>query len=202
MDPSVATATAPIGFERSLDIGSLFYAVYQLFHGAAVSNPHSLGLILSNIWVLVGVLAYIACFGFLIAFAFATIELHQVKEAEHHRYATIEVEKAEEETEHHRWKHVAALVESPHENDWRQAIIEADIMLDDILATHGYSGASVGEKLKQGNPAVFHTLQDAWDAHKVRNDIAHQGSTYQLTGQLAYRTVAKYRNVFEEFHAI
>ena len=201
MGPS-ATTTAPIGYERSLDIGSLFYSIYRVLTGSPVSNPHSLAVILSDLWVMVGVLSYIACFAFLVAFAYATIQLNQVKEVEHHRFATIEPEVAEEETEHHRWKHVTDLVESPHENDWRQAIIEADIMLDDILAMHGYSGASVGEKLKQGNPAVFHTLQDAWEAHKVRNDIAHQGSAYQLTGQIAYRTVAKYRNVFEEFHAI
>ena len=46
------------------------------------------------------------------------------------------------------------------------------------------------------------SLQDAWEAHKIRNDIAHQGSAFALTGNIAYRTIAKYRNVFEEFHAI
>jgi hypothetical protein len=97
---------------------------------------------------------------------------------------------------------VKSLVESPSENDWRQAIIEADIMLDDVLTMRGFVGDSVGDKLKQANPQSFKTLEDAWEAHKVRNDIAHKGSEYHLTGQIAYRTIGRYLNVFEEFHLI
>ena len=94
------------------------------------------------------------------------------------------------------------MIESGHEIDWSQAIIEADIMLDEILDEQGYVGESVGDKLKQATPARFHTIQDAWDAHLVRNEIAHKGSAFQLTEHVAYRTISHYENVFREFGEI
>ena len=90
------------------------------------------------------------------------------------------------------------LIESGQESDWRQAIIEADIMLDEVLDQLGYQGESVGEKLRAVNPAQFRTLNNAWEAHRVRNEIAHQGSAYQLTERLAHRTIANYEAVFRE----
>jgi len=105
---------------------------------------------------------------------------------------------ATEEVEHHRWAHVRTLIESAQENDWRQAIIESDIILDDMLTRLGYAGDSVGDKLRGVDPGRFQTLQEAWEAHKVRNDIAHQGSAYPLTDHLAYRTILHYENVFRE----
>ena len=71
-------------------------------------------------------------------------------------------------------------------------------MLDDLLTQLGYRGVSIGEKLKVVDPAKFRTLDEAWDAHKVRNQIAHQGSAYPLTDHLAYRTILHYENVFKE----
>jgi hypothetical protein len=94
------------------------------------------------------------------------------------------------------------LVETGHESDWRQAIIEADIMLDEVLTRQGYEGTTIGDKLKQANPNRFHTLNNAWEAHKVRNDIAHSGSAYQLSDQIAYRTIKHYEAVFREFGEI
>ena len=94
------------------------------------------------------------------------------------------------------------MIESPQEEQWRQAIIEADIMLDELLTKLGYLGAGVGDKLKMVNPNQFHTLSDAWEAHKVRNEIAHKGSAYQLSDHIAYRTINQYENVFREFKVI
>src|SRR5665811_901993 len=76
------------------------------------------------------------------------------------------------------WEHVMALASSPIESDWRRAIIEADIMLDNLLMSRGYRGATLGDKLKTANPLQFTTLDLAWKAHKVRNDIAHGGEQY------------------------
>jgi hypothetical protein len=87
-------------------------------------------------------------------------------------------------------------------NDWRQAIIEADIMLDDILSKQGYAGASLGDKLKQVIPADLGSLNDAWEAHKIRNEIAHTGSAYALSETLARRTISRYEKIFNEFEVI
>jgi hypothetical protein len=71
-----------------------------------------------------------------------------------------------------------------------------------MLSRVGYQGDTLADKLKGANPARFSTLQQAWDAHKVRNDIAHQGSSFQLTNHVAYRTIANYEAVFREFKEI
>jgi hypothetical protein len=102
----------------------------------------------------------------------------------------------------HRWSTVSKHMESDNPNDWKQAIMEADIMLDDLLTNMGYRGESIGEKLKRVDSAQFQTLQDAWDAHLVRNRIAHDGSAYPLNEIEARRVIQQYRKVFEEFYFI
>lgn len=202
MGTSIATtSTGPVHFLNIEYFFRLIYtATFHLSPGPAGSFDY--GILLSDVWTFVTGVAYIVCLGLLAVLAYTTIYMNQLKEEEHHKYETHEPKEADNETEHSRWAHIQALVESPNENDWRQAIIEADIMLDDILTMRGFAGESVGEKLKQANPQSFKTLEDAWEAHKVRNDIAHRGSSFHLTGQIAYRTIGRYLNVFEEFHLI
>jgi len=45
-------------------------------------------------------------------------------------------------------------------------------------------------------------LQNAWEAHSVRNQIAHQGSDFPITELEARRVIKMYQNVFEELRAI
>ena len=80
--------------------------------------------------------------------------------------------------------------------------MEADIMLADILTKMGYQGDSIGEQLKGVEPSDFLTLNDAWEAHKVRNQIAHQGSDFQLNERDAKRIIGLYKKVFSEFYYI
>jgi hypothetical protein len=90
-------------------------------------------------------------------------------------------------------------IESSNPNDWKLAIIEADIILDDILKQKGYVGASLGERLKSISPNQLNSLNDAWEAHKIRNRIAHDGADFVLTQRLAEETINRYRRVFTEF---
>ena len=101
-----------------------------------------------------------------------------------------------------RWESVQKHISSDNENDWKQAIIEADIMLDDILTKMGYRGETIGEKLKRVDKGDFRTLDDAWEAHKVRNQIAHDGSAFSLNHHEAKHTINAYKRVFEEFFYI
>ncbi len=101
-----------------------------------------------------------------------------------------------------RWESVKKHAESNIPSDWRQAIIEADIILDDLLSKMGYRGDSVGEKLKRVAKGDFKSLDDAWEAHKVRNQIAHEGSDFALNEHDARETIGRYRRVFEEFYYV
>jgi hypothetical protein len=205
MEPTIATGTVVTGPVHFLNIEYLFYLIYQLISGGgAAGGGGGLSLawivpFITAVWVVITILAYLVALGFLALFVYSTLRMHQIKDADAPRFATIhDVHDAQEEVEHHRWAHVRSLIESAQESDWRQAIIESDIILDDMLGRLGYNGATIGEKLKAADPNRFQTLQEAWEAHKVRNDIAHQGSAYPLTDHLAYRTILHYENVFRE----
>lgn len=101
-----------------------------------------------------------------------------------------------------RFRHVLALADSENANDWRQAIIEADILLGVLLDKQGYKGEGIGEKLKRVEKSDFVTIDEAWEAHKLRNIIAHEGSNYPLNKRETKHAIQKYKHVFEEFYFV
>lgn len=101
-----------------------------------------------------------------------------------------------------RWKHIQDLIKSYNSSDWRQAIIEADIILEEMLEKMGYDGVTIGDKLKVIERSDFVTLDKAWAAHKVRNQIAHDGSNFKLTRDVAEKTIRDFEDVFREFYYI
>ena len=101
-----------------------------------------------------------------------------------------------------RWERVIAHLNSTSVNDWKFAILEADIILDELLDATGYRGETVSDKLKRVEPSDFQTLDQAWEAHKVRNMIAHEGSDFVISEREARRIIGLYQAVFEEFHYV
>jgi hypothetical protein len=101
-----------------------------------------------------------------------------------------------------RWERVERLMTSTSSSDWRQAVIEADIILDEMLTRMGYEGSSIGDRLKQIEQSDFVTLNKAWEAHKVRNHLAHRGGDYVFPKNEADRVIGMYRQVFSEFYYI
>ena len=97
-----------------------------------------------------------------------------------------------------RWIHVEDLVNSPNPSDWRLSIIEADSILESLLEEKGIPGIGIGERLKNIAPGDMTTIQIAWEAHLVRNKIAHEGSNFELTDREAKRTIRLYEMVFQE----
>lgn len=101
-----------------------------------------------------------------------------------------------------RWNKIVEHANTENPNDWRQAIIEADIMLDELLTVQGYHGDTVGDKMKQVERSDFNTIDLAWDAHKVRNRIAHEGSEHDLNAREVRRVISLYEQVLHEFYFI
>ncbi|MDP6119753.1 MAG: hypothetical protein QF748_02260 [Candidatus Pacebacteria bacterium] len=101
-----------------------------------------------------------------------------------------------------RWEKIITLANSENPSDWRQAVIEADVILDEIVTAQGFRGESLGEKMKGIEKSDFNTLNQAWDAHKVRNRIAHEGGNFILTQREVKRVIGLYEQVFKEFQYI
>ena len=106
------------------------------------------------------------------------------------------------EVKNPRWERVISHSASENENDWRLAIMEADIMLGDLLETMSLPGNTIGDKLKAIEKSDFLTLDNAWEAHKVRNQIAHEGMNHVITQKEVNRVIDLYKTVFEEFKII
>ncbi|MFA5889256.1 MAG: hypothetical protein WCW47_03465 [Candidatus Paceibacterota bacterium] len=100
------------------------------------------------------------------------------------------------------WEKILKNIESMNESDWRLAILEADIMLDTLLDNLGFLGETMADKLKAVERSDFATIDNAWEAHKIRNQIAHEGGVFELNQQEAKRVIGLYQSVFEEFRII
>jgi hypothetical protein len=64
------------------------------------------------------------------------------------------------------WSHVVSL------QDPVRRVIEADKVLDIALGEAGFAG-TLGEKLKKAGPRLKN-INDVWNAHKLRNQLAHE----------------------------
>ena len=86
------------------------------------------------------------------------------------------------------WQEVMQKIDSPNPSDWHLAVIRADAIMDDVLKGMGLAGETMGERLRQLNLSSFQSLNDVWEAHKLRNRIVHD-SDRVLTYQEARRAV-------------
>ncbi|MES2314767.1 MAG: hypothetical protein V4524_02405 [Patescibacteria group bacterium] len=185
------------GIPHALDVVTKYTGVY---------SP-TVALYAKKILSICIALAFPVALFFLVGIIYCVEQLKHIRKKEAEKY-DLKVEPAYEEGVKadrvlaERWERVQTHVSSENPNDWRQAIMEADVMLDDVLTTLGYQGEGIGEKLKRVEKGDMHTLQDAWDAHLVRNKIAHEGSDFALTKYEAQRVINQYKKVFEEFYYI
>jgi len=99
------------------------------------------------------------------------------------------------------WKDVERHFFAGDENDLKIAIIEADRTLDNALRDAGIFGASLGERLKKVKPAQLPNIEDVWQAHKLRNRIAHEGDL-AVKRDIAERALTVYREALESLGAL
>ncbi len=188
---------------QQVNVEYFFRLLYELIYGQHTAiNYAGFSAFVAHLWTWIIVIGYaFSVFGLFVV-VYATMRLFELRKREHEFYTTLIVPPDEEGGIHPRWEHVQSLLDEATPSSWREAIIEADIMLDDVLTQHGYEGDGVGEKLKSADPARFRTLKNAGEAHGVRNKIAHQGSAFELSEMLARRTIAQYEAVFRELKVI
>jgi len=101
-----------------------------------------------------------------------------------------------------KWQDILIHINSTNPSDWKLAILECDIILGDILEKMGYTQGSIGEKLKSIEVSDFTNIEAAWEAHKIRNAIAHEGSEFAINEREAKRVIGLYELVFKEFEYI
>ena len=179
-----------------------FRRLYDCMHGSCYGSLSGFSALLANIWLWIIFVGYAVAVVGLFIIVYTMMRLFELRTREHHFYNTLIATPDGDSAHHARWQHIQTLMESDRAGDWREAIIEADIMLDEILTSKGHGGEGVGDKLKSVELSKFGSINDAWEAHKVRNQIAHEGSAFNLSASLSQRTIARYEKVFREFKVI
>ena len=77
-------------------------------------------------------------------------------------------------------------------NDLKVALMDADNILNDALRYAGVRGINLGDRLKHVKHSQVPNLEDVWEAHKLRNEIAHEAS-FTLKRDPAERALEAYR---------
>jgi hypothetical protein len=186
-----------------IDFYGIFRSAYdQLAYGGWDSFLGSL----ERWWIGYSIIAILFSIFFFGVFIYAKIRYSQL-----HEIQELELQEAEAKwaarhetagSKNARWEAIRQKVTENNPESWRLAIIEADILLEETLNNAGYVGQTLGEKLKSANVQSFTTIQDAWEAHKVRNEIAHVGSDFVLTQKSARETILRFERTFREFGVI
>ena len=172
-------------FGKILDILS---ALYRFFTG-------------NFFFLLIAILSIIAIVFLLYIILYTQNEIQKIQNKEDESLK-VSSKKVVSQPKNSKWQKIQPHIRSNNSSDWRIAILEADMMLEDLLIELGYEGANLGEMLLQVEKSDFITLNDAWESHKVRNRIAHEGSTFEISQKEAYRVIQTYEKVFNEFKFI
>lgn len=85
------------------------------------------------------------------------------------------------------------------ERDHKKAILEADKLLDHVLKMRGYKG-SLGDKLKLCNN-VFADIDGVWEAHKIRNKIAHE-LDFRLSTSEGNKAIGNFKRALRDLGAL
>lgn len=163
------------------------------------TNPHT--------WTVIGFIVACMCILFIAIIIFSLvrmreIQLHEKHELDHEIHEALARDQELLRNENPRWHYILTLIESSNESDWRVSIIEADTMLEESLREKGLTGEGVSELLESARASGYQSIQNAWDAHVVRNQIAHAGSEFPLSQIEGRRVIKMYQNFFEELGII
>jgi hypothetical protein len=100
-----------------------------------------------------------------------------------------------------RWEEIQRHLNSNKEAEWKFAVIEADNLVDYVLKASGYPGDTMGERLKNIDKSQIVTLDTLWEAHKIRNRLAHDPNYFLRYGE-AKRAIQLYEKTLKELNAL
>jgi hypothetical protein len=94
------------------------------------------------------------------------------------------------------WEDIERHFFAGDDNDLKVALIEADNLLDEALHDAGVPGTTLGERLQRVTEEKLPNVEDVWQAHKIRNRIAHEAN-FVLKRDLAERALTVYEKALE-----
>lgn len=159
---------------------------------------------LFHVWSTFVALSILFSLGMSAIVVYCSVRMFQVRQIERRRFAALQqtvVAKDVPKTQL-RWNRILEEGTSDNERQWRLSVLEADIMLNELLDVLGYKGETMADKMRSVDRSVFNTIDLAWEAHKFRNKVAHEASSHLLNAREVRRILGLYERVFKEFHFV
>src|SRR3989344_4169087 len=97
----------------------------------------------------------------IVGIIYCSIRIRHVKEQMEELYNLHPTTGTATEIKNKQWERICIHIDSKNESDWRLAILEADIILDEMLESMGYHGETVSDKLKKIESSDFTNLEKA-----------------------------------------
>lgn len=203
MQPNVIqnVTQKPLFDPTYLNIEYLFQNIYNVIIPVYkfIVNPQT--------WTVIGIISVSISILCIVIIIFSLVRLFEIQafdamEIEHEINHALAKDKEADRNSNPRWKYILTLVDSPNESDWRIAIMEADSLLEESFKERGIAGNTMADLLEEAKTNGYPGVQGAWDAHIIRNKIAHEGTEFPLSQVEARRVIKLYQNIFEDLKVI
>ena len=99
-----------------------------------------------------------------------------------------------------KWLAIEHSVQDGQEATYHLALMNADKLLDHALKERGFSGNTMGERMKSAQK-VWSNANHVWAAHKLRNQIAHE-SDVKVSLDMTRRALAAFKQALKDVGAI
>ena len=75
-----------------------------------------------------------------------------------------------------KWQEIEELIDQQKPSAYKVAIMEADKLVDYVLKAKVGAGKDMGDRLKKSQKlfSSYSDYQNLWEAHKMRNRVAHE----------------------------
>ncbi len=185
MDPNTVTTTATSTSQTLQQLQS------QAVQGAHAVGQNFLAIYFSNITGL-EVLSVFITLGLLAAIIYFAIETGwYASRVDRFKHIVLRSDMSREHA-HEAWQRIEEHFFKGSENDLKVAIMDADKLLNEALREAGITGSHLGDRLKKAHPGQIPNLQELWQAHKLRNQIAHEPN-FKLKRDLAEKALSIYQ---------
>lgn len=97
-----------------------------------------------------------------------------------------------------KWNKIKERMASGNESEYKVAIIEADGMIDDLIARMKYAGENMTERLDNINSGQIENIAELRKAHEIRNRIIHD-ENFVLSKDEAEKTLGYFEDFLRYF---
>lgn len=100
-----------------------------------------------------------------------------------------------------KWQEILSRSEFSDEASKKLAIVEADVLVDNVLKNLGFSGETLSERMAKITSIQLKSVNDLRRAHEIRKNILYDPD-FKVTPAIAKETIDLYEKVLKEIDVI